>query len=67
MMELLFVVCMSTQPDHCQERSLTFVDITATQCMRGAQPELARWITTHPDQTIKSWRCQEVRLGEREA
>ena len=67
MIELLFVACMSTAPDQCQERSLIFTEITAYQCLMGAQPELAKWVATHPNERIKSWRCRAVSFAERDA
>ena len=67
MIELLFVACMASAPENCQERSLVFTDITPYQCLMGAQPELAKWVNSHPDETIKSWRCRTVSFAERDA
>lgn len=67
MIELLFVACLSTAPDQCQERSLIFTDVTPMQCLMGAQPELAKWVAGHPNQEIKTWRCKAVSYAEREA
>ncbi|WP_417718732.1 hypothetical protein [Salipiger sp.] len=67
MIELLFVACLSTAPDQCQERSLLFTDITPMTCMMGAQPELAKWTTTHPAFTVRGWKCRAVKPGEKEA
>ncbi len=66
MIELLFVACLSTAPDQCQERSLVFTGITPVQCLMGAQPELAKWATSHPNQDIKSWRCRTVSFAEQD-
>ncbi|MCR8548410.1 hypothetical protein M4578_11255 [Salipiger sp. P9] len=67
MIELLFVACLSTAPDQCQERSLLFTDITPMTCVMGAQPELAKWTQTHPAFTVTGWKCRSVRPGEKEA
>ena len=67
MIELVFVACLVTAPDQCRERSLTFTEITPQQCLMGAQPELAKWVSTHPNDRIKSWRCRAVSVTEREA
>lgn len=65
MIELLFVVCFA-QGD-CQERSLVFSDLSPAQCLMGAQPELAKWVATHPNEKIQSWRCRTVFFAERDA
>ena len=67
MIELLFVACIAGAPDRCQERSLVFTDVTPAQCLMGAQPELAKWVSSHPDQQIKKWRCRAVTFAERDA
>lgn len=67
MIELLFVVCLSGTPDQCQQRSLVFTDLTPSQCMMGAQPELAKWVETHPRHVIRHWRCRAVDRLERDA
>lgn len=67
MIELLFVACLAGAPDDCEERSLLFTDVSPMQCLMGAQPELAKWVETHPNQQIRSWRCQVVSFAERDA
>lgn len=69
MVELLFVTCMAGafNPADCQERSLVFTDVTPMACITGAQPHLAEWVVTHPGHRIQSWKCQTVRMNEREA
>lgn len=67
MIELLFVACLaSSDGQDCREQSLIFTDITPMMCMMGAQPQLARWAATHPDHTIKSWKCRAVTFTEME-
>ncbi|WP_226628734.1 hypothetical protein [Alloyangia pacifica] len=67
MIELLFVACLSSAPDQCQQRSLLYTDVTHMACMMGAQPELARWVEEHPNYTVSNWKCREVGEGEIEA
>lgn len=64
MIELLFVTCLSTAPQQCEERSLLFTDISPMTCMLGAQPELAKWTESHPRYTVSGWKCRAVRPGE---
>ncbi len=66
MVELLFVACLSTDPEACERRSLLYSDITPMTCMMGAQPALAEWIAGHPQYTIAEWKCRTVRLGEKD-
>jgi hypothetical protein len=67
MIELLFVTCLAGAPNECQEHSLLFTDVTPMQCLMGAQPELAKWVATHPNHQIESWRCKMVSFAERDA
>lgn len=67
MIELLFFACLAASPEDCGKRSLVFTDITPQMCMRGAQPELAKWVNAHPNYTIQSWTCQQVSFSERDA
>lgn len=60
MIELLFVVCLTAQPDSCSERSLAFVGISPLRCVSGAPPELARWAEAHPAYRIARWRCRDL-------
>ena len=58
MIELIFTACLASQPNVCDERSISFIDTTRSTCMMHAQPQLAQWINTHPDWTIARWTCQ---------
>ncbi len=66
MIELLFVACLATSPENCRERSLVFTDVTPMQCLMSAQPELAKWNDSHPNEMIKSWRCRMVSFAEQD-
>ena len=66
MIELVFMACIAGAPDACEERSMIFYDVTPMACMMGAQPELAKWVNSHPDYAIASWRCQTPGAGGEE-
>ena len=66
MIELIFVTCLSLSPQDCETRSLLYTDISPMACLMGAQPELAKWVNSHPGYSIQSWRCQAIRVGEHE-
>ena len=66
MIELLFVACLSTAPDQCEERSMIFTDAPPMACMMGAQPELAKWTETHPAFRVTGWKCRMVNPNEKE-
>ncbi|MBD3680173.1 MAG: hypothetical protein HUJ27_17435 [Rhodobacteraceae bacterium] len=67
MIELLFVACLAGSPEECHERSLIFTDKTPMQCLMGAQPGLAKWVETHPNERIRTWRCRTVSFAERDS
>jgi hypothetical protein len=33
-------------------------------CMMGAQPQLARWVSEHPNWRIAEWTCRPVEARE---
>lgn len=60
MIELLFVTCLAASPSDCGEHRLILGDMTPARCMAAAQPELARWIETHPELRIHRWHCRAL-------
>lgn len=61
MIELVFLACLTTTPSDCEEKVIKFMPArVAALCMVLAQPELAAWTRTHPDQRIAKWRCREM-------
>ncbi|SIO47167.1 hypothetical protein SAMN05444722_2382 [Rhodovulum sp. ES.010] len=69
MIELVFIACFSaaqTAPGLCEERSLIFTEISPMTCTMGAQPELARWVRTHPDWTISRWTCRYLDTAQKD-
>lgn len=35
--------------------------VTPWACMRYGQPEIAKWIETHPNWSVAKWRCGPAR------
>ena len=66
MIELAFTVCLLASPDHCETRSLYFIDITPDRCMAGAQPQLAKWSGEHAGWRITRWHCQMLDPSSRD-
>lgn len=65
MIELLFVTCLSTAPDQCQNRSLLFApEVGLMTCMIQGQSQLAQWSRTHPSETVRKWGCRIRARGE---
>lgn len=58
MIELIFMACLATMPDHCRERSLLFSDITVGICTMQSQAVLADWSSRHPGWRISRWACR---------
>lgn len=68
MIELLFVTCLSAAPMECRDRSLVYTeDAGLMACMLHGQAEIARWSQSHPDQTVRGWRCRHLATRERKA
>jgi hypothetical protein len=63
MIELVFIACLKTNPEACEQKILSYVEegVAATPggCLLRAQPELAIWVREHPAFTVASWRCEE--------
>jgi hypothetical protein len=60
MLELVVSVCLLDEPARCKDVNLTFAaeGMSHMQCVMGAQPEIAKWIDTHPKWALKRWTCQ---------
>ncbi|MFC3168419.1 hypothetical protein [Paracoccus fontiphilus] len=67
MIELLFVSCLLTEPEHCQQRSLIFVEESLMACMIHGQQQLAMWLDSHPREAVREWKCRSAALREVEA
>jgi hypothetical protein len=57
--QLILTVCLSAQPNVCQEEHLQYTAEVTTphQCTMGAMPYLAQWAGDHPKWTVQRWRC----------
>lgn len=64
MIELLFVTCMASAPDQCQDRSLSFMDMGLMTCMVHGQGALAEWLETHPKEKVQEWKCRPAGLRQ---
>ncbi len=60
MIELALVVCLAAEPAKCKDVGLTYSseDLTPQQCLLRAQPEIAKWVDTHPRWQVKRWSCR---------
>lgn len=67
MMTLVFLVCLASRPDVCEERRIPIYEtVSPMACLMGAQPTLAAWRETHPGWRVGRWRCEggrTARLG----
>ena len=59
MIELIVSVCMISDPSHCKDVRLNFVEqnVSARECMFNGQFEIAKWSDTHPDWQVARWSC----------
>jgi hypothetical protein len=57
MTELVFIACLAMSPTQCEERVLTFTNVTPMTCAMGAQGVLAQWSGDRPGWRIARWRC----------
>lgn len=65
MIELVFIACLKTAPDQCEEHALRFIaNPSPVYCMIEAPPHLAIWSAEHPGLLVKNWKCQAP--GQRE-
>lgn len=63
MIELVFVACLGAAPADCEQRRMSFVDLTLITCTLAAQPQLAQWASDHPGWRIRCWTCQPMGAG----
>ena len=67
MIELLFVSCLSVDPASCRDRSLVFIDMSVMAFMVHGQQEIAKWLDSHPMETVQAWKCRAVDQRQAEA
>lgn len=60
MIELLIGVCQIANAAQCKNVSLVYVNeaLTPMQCAMRAQPEIAKWIVTHPGWRVARYTCR---------
>jgi hypothetical protein len=65
---LILSTCLLADPEDptkgfntntCKEVNLTYADenLTPMQCAMRAQPEIAKWVSEHPNWAVKKWKC----------
>ena len=70
MIELVFVACLLSPQEFCDERHVLHLpDIGIMDCMMTAQPQMAKWVEAHPNYKITSWKCrwQDLTADARDA
>lgn len=61
MIELVFLACLKTNPEICGEKVVKFINaVNPALCFVQAQPELASWVGSHPEQRIAHWKCRDM-------
>ncbi|MGF1553423.1 MAG: hypothetical protein ACFBWO_13135 [Paracoccaceae bacterium] len=60
MLKLVFLVCLATGPETCEQREIVIhePEVTPMACLMGAPPTLAQWRATHPGWRIARWHCE---------
>jgi hypothetical protein len=66
--EVLVVLCLISDPVTCRDEHISFVEATTLEaCMEHAQPYLGQWSARYAGWRIRSWRCQWIVTGKRDA
>jgi hypothetical protein len=66
MIELVVTFCLIAEPVRCHDRTLVTVveeNVTPMQLMMRAQPEIAKWIETHPGYFTQKWSARRANLS----
>ena len=58
MIELVALICLAAQPSVCRDETLAVAHIAPSQCLSGAQIEIAKWSMNHPAWRVAKWKCQ---------
>ncbi len=68
MFELIISVCLLNTPETCKNVHLTYMGQISTpyHCMNRGQPEMAKWLSHHPEWSIRKWRCGRVDVSRKE-
>lgn len=64
LVQLVLVYCLAAEPARCVEQRTLPAEPEAglAACLVAAQPEAARWLSTHPDYVLSRYRCE---MGQR--
>jgi len=57
MIELVFVVCLVTDPAKCEEKGILLSHDSAYHCLLESSLQLSRWTNKHPGWTISKFSC----------
>lgn len=55
--EIVMLVCLSGNPNACEERGITTDFKTQPMCTMAAQPMMAAWLNQHPKYELRKWAC----------
>lgn len=61
MFELVLVVCLAAQPDHCSIQRPPSIERfpTAIACSHGGYAHVVNWLMEHPNWNIRRWQCEQ--------
>lgn len=66
MIKIVATLCSLAAPQDCHQEVVLTADlgqISMTACMMGA-PQLAEWMTDHPNERLAKWRCEFGRRAQ---
>jgi hypothetical protein len=59
MIAIILSSCLVTDPTVCLDHKIPLSsEISAIQCMKHAQPYVARWSEEHPRWRVVRWQCR---------
>lgn len=59
MLDLVIAACLTLHGE-CRDFHLLYDprDVSVMMCVAGGQIQIADWQQSHPDWTVRGWRCQ---------
>jgi hypothetical protein len=65
MLTIVISACLVADPKSCKDYTLPVDgDMDTVQCALIAPPFLANWQETHPQWTVKRWKCQPATMND---
>ncbi len=65
MLTIVISACLIADPKSCKDYTLPVDgDMDTVQCALIAPPFLANWQETHPQWTVKRWKCQPTTMND---